>query len=307
MSRDTAPRRDTGPQLTPESQGVRRLVSPFRCRLWTQHSRPDDQLTDDSCKALRESIAKNGQHQPALGRPVRDDPDCEIEVICGARRHCVARALRRDLVVEVRNMTDAEAYVAMYEENLLREGDSPYVRAQILLRALRTRTYSSHEEVSRAFALSRPAVSRLLMLAQLPSIIVAAFPSSDDIRERWGVELFRQWADQTKRDQMAARARTIANKPSRPAPREVYETLITAPGGRASTRRAYRNVPVRSTSNAILFHEQDHLEKVVYVIPKAILSPRRREALKSCIVRLLEDDSLSPPPVGCGSSCNHSH
>lgn len=280
-------------ESTPERRGTRRIVSPFRCRVWAQHSRPDEQLTDDACRLLRESIAKNGQHQPALARLVTDDPDCDIEIIFGARRHAVARALGRDLLVELRPLTDAEAYVAMYEENLLREGDSPYVRAQILSRALRSGTYASQEEVGRAFNLSHSAVSRLLMLAQLPSVIVSAFRSPDEIREAWGVELYRLWSDEDKRSGVANRARTITNKPSHPPAREVYETLITASGGKHKTHRSYRNTPIRGASNVILFHEQDQLERVMYIIPKAVLSPNRREALKQCMVQILEGDSFN--------------
>ena len=281
----TDPRQDS----LPERRGVRRIVSPFRCRIWTQHSRPEEQLTDDACKSLRESIARNGQHQPALGRPVSDDPDYDIEIICGARRHAVARALKRDLVVEVRHMTDAESYVAMYEENLLREGDSPYVRGQILARALRSGTYSSQEALGRAFNLSHSAVSRLLMLAQLPSIVVAAFPSSDDIREAWGVELYRLWSDESKRDGISARARAIAGKTPRPNAREIYDMLLTPSGGPRKRHRAYRNMPIRGTSHEVLFHEQDQLDRVMYIIPKQLLSPKRREALTQAMVRILED------------------
>ncbi len=286
---ENASRTDPRQDCLPERRGARRIVSPFRCRIWTQHSRPEEQLTDEACKTLRDSIARNGQHQPALGRPVSDDPDYELEIICGARRHAVAHALGRDLVVEVRPMTDAEAYVAMYEENLLREGDSPYVRGQILTRALRSGTYPSQEELGRAFNLSHSAVSRLLMLAQLPSMLVAAFSSSDDIREAWGVELHRLWSDEGKRDQMATRARSIANRTPNPPARQIYEALITPSGGRRKSPRPYRNVPVRGASNTILFHEQDQLERVLYIIPKQSLSPKRREALTQALVRILED------------------
>lgn len=293
---ESKPRTDPKQVTIPESRGARRIVRPFRCRVWTQHSRPEEQLTDDACKSLRESIEKNGQHQPALGRPVSEDPDCDIEIICGARRHAVARALGRDLLLEVRHMTDAEAYVAMYEENLLREDDSPYVRGQILSRALRTGTYSSQEELGRAFNLSHSAVSRLLMLAQLPSIVVAAFQKPDDIREAWGVELFRLWSDQDRRSTMAARARALAGKPQRPSAREVYETLITPPGGRRRSNRSYRNVPVCDSTNEILFHEQDQLEKVLYIIPKKLLSPNRRESLRQSIVRILGNNFINTSP-----------
>lgn len=159
--------RDSGQLTAPESRGERRLVSPFRCRVWTQHSRPEEQLTEDACKSLRESIARNGQHQPALGRPVTDDPDYDVEIICGARRHAAALALGRDLIVEVRVTSDAEAYVAMYEENVERKDDCPYVQGQILRRALLSGTCSSQEELARAFSLSHSKASRLLMIAHL--------------------------------------------------------------------------------------------------------------------------------------------
>lgn len=295
MSSDTAStsRTHLRQNCLPERQGARRLISPFRCRVWAQHSRPEEQLTDDACKSLRESIARNGQHQPVLGRPVSADPDYDIEIICGARRHSVARALGRDLLIEVRHMTDADGYVAMYEENLLREEDSPYVRGQILWRALRSRTYPSQEDVGRAFALSHSAVSRLLMLAQLPSIVVAAFHSPDEIREAWGVALFRLWSDDAKRDGVIARARTIANRIPRPSAKIIYEMLITASGRDGKGRRAYRNIPIRGLSSTILFHEQDQLQRVLYIIPKTILSPLRREELKQSLVRILEADSLT--------------
>ena len=280
---------ETRQNATPECRGERRLVSPFRCRIWAQHSRPEEQLSDTACKTLRDSISKNGQHQPALARPARNDPDFDIEIICGSRRHSVARALGRDLLVELREMTDAQAFLAMYEENLLREGDSPYVRGQILLRALRTHSYSSQEDLGRAFNLSHSAVSRLLMLAQLPSIVVAAFPSPNDIREGWGIELYRLWSDKERQAALAARARTLAaNRLSR-SPRQVYEALITAPGGTPVTRRQYRSVPVRNRSGKTLFHERDHLDSVMYIIPKSQLSPRQRETLLLSMIQILED------------------
>lgn len=280
-----------GQNSAPEHRGARRLISPFRCRVWALHSRPEERLTEEECKSLRESIATNGQHQPALGRPVSDDPDFDVEIICGARRHAVARSLGRDLLVEVRDLTDAEAFVAMYEENLLREGDSPYIRGQILLRALRTGTYTSQEHLGRAFNLSHSSASRLLTLAQLPSVIVAAFSSPNDIKEGWGVELHRLWSEISTKQALAARARSLIHKSPKPPAREVYETLISPPALLGKNRRYYRNVPIRGSSGAVLFYEQDQLTKFIYAIPKACLSPHQRELLRRSIVRVLEKGS----------------
>jgi len=182
---------DSEHPASPEARGERRVLRPFRCRVWTQHSRPEEQLTEHACKSLRESIARNGQHQPALGRPVTDDPDYDVEIICGARRHAVALALGRDLLVEVRALNDTDAYVAMYEENAEREDDCPYVQGQILRRALLSGTCTSQDDLASTFGLSPSKTSRLLMIAQLPSVIIGAFQSPTDIRESWGVKLFQ--------------------------------------------------------------------------------------------------------------------
>lgn len=283
-SGSTASRQST----TPETHGERRLVSPFRCRVWNQHSRPEEQLAEHACRTLRESIAKNGQHQPALGRPVTDDPDYEVEIICGARRHAAALALGRELLVELRVLSDAQAYVAMYEENVEREDDCPYVQGQILRRALLSGTCSSQEDLARAFSLSHSKVSRLLMIAQLPSVIIAAFHSPDEIRESWGVELYQLWKDKDPEHGVAARARTLAKRQPLPSAREVYETLITASGGKRAKHRLHRSVPVCGAQGAVLFREEDRIASVTFTIPKAILDAKRRDALKEAMVRILD-------------------
>lgn len=273
---------------SPESRGERRLVSPFRCRVWTQHSRPEEQLTEYACKSLRDSIARSGQHQPALGRPVTDDPDYDVEIICGARRHAAALALGRELLVEVRVISDADAYVAMYEENVERKDDCPYVQGQILRRALLSGACSSQDELACAFRVSHSKVSRLLMVAQLPSIVVAAFPSPRDIRESWGVELYQLWQNKDPEHGIAARARALASRQPRPLAREAYQTLINPPGSYHAKRRLNQSVPIRGSDGAILFREQEQIGNVLFSVPKATLSAERRSALKQAMVLILD-------------------
>lgn len=294
-------RNEYGQVLDCERGGMRRLISPFRCRVWTQHSRPEEQLTESACRALQDSIATNGQHQPALGRPVNDDPECDVEIICGARRCCAARTLGRDLLVEVRHLTDAEAYVAMYEENLLREGDSPYVRGQILVRALRSGTYTSQEHLGRAFNLSHSSVSRLLTLAQLPSVLVGAFRSPADIKEGWGIALHRLWSDIAKRSALATKARALSARREKCTPRDVYEMLICASTGSRHSRVSYRNIPIRGASGAVLFHEQDQLGRVIYIVPKPNLTPESRQAIKRSLLFVLDRETRDRCPES-GSS-----
>jgi ParB-like chromosome segregation protein Spo0J len=65
---------------------------------------------------------------PALGRPLHGDLEFDVEIIYGARRLFVARHLNMPLQVELREMSDREALVAMDIENRLRTDISPYER-----------------------------------------------------------------------------------------------------------------------------------------------------------------------------------
>lgn len=283
----------------PEARGERRLVRPFRCRLWTQHSRPEEQLTEHACKSLRESIARNGQHQPALGRPVTDDPDYDVEIICGARRLAVALALGRDLLVEVRALNDTDAYVAMYEENAEREDDCPYVQGQILRRALLSGTCASQDDLAATFGLSPSKTSRLMMVAQLPSVIIAAFQSPRDIRESWGVRLYHLWKNGGPQHAIAGKARALASRHPRPQPHEAYETLIGTYDANSAQHRLHRSTPVRGSTGAILFREEEQIANVLFTVPKATLTSGHREAMTQALVKILDRPNVraqaSPP------------
>lgn len=263
-------------------------MSPFRCRVWAQHSRPEEQLTAQACSSLLESMDKHGQHQAALGRPVMDHPDFDVEIICGARRHAAALALGRDLLVDVRTISDAEAYVAMYEENAERKDDCPYVQGQILRRALLSGASSSQEDLARLFNLSHSKVSRLLMIAHLPSVILSAFPSPDDIRESWGVTLYQRWKEDDPKHSIASRARTLANSQPHPPAREVYDLLISTSCPSKHEHRLNRSVPIRGTGGNVLFREEDRIGSVTFIIPKTLLSEPRRTSLRHAMIRVLE-------------------
>jgi ParB/RepB/Spo0J family partition protein len=230
-----------------------------------------------------------------LGRPVTDSPDYDIEIVCGARRHAAAIALGRDLLVELRVISDAEAYIAMYEENAERKDDCPYVQGQILRRAMLSGTYSCQDELAFGFNLSHSKASRLLMVAQLPSIVVAAFESPEEIRESWGVELYQIWKSKDPQHTLTDRARALAGRRPRLPAREIYNALITASGGNQTRYPLNRSTPVRGRRGVILFREQDQIGSVTFSIPKEILNCNRRAALKQAMIHILDANSIEIP------------
>src|SRR4030088_270940 len=150
-------------------------VSPFRCRMWALHDRIDTYVNETTCKMEIDSFHRHGQLVPVLGRPVRGDPDYDMELIYGARRLFVARHINVALMVEVRDLSDRDAIVAMDIENRQRKDVSPLERGLSYARWLRSGYFKSQDDIAQNLKISSSQVSRMLKLARLPSAIVGAF------------------------------------------------------------------------------------------------------------------------------------
>lgn len=259
-------RRETTSQDNPNTT----LVSPFRCRMWTLHDRLDEYLSEHSCKSEIESISRHGQLVPVLGRPLSNDPNHDVELIFGARRLFVARHLNIQLRVQVRELMDREALIAMDAENRHRKDISPYERGMSYSRWLHAGHFSSQEEIARALQVSASQVSRLLKLARLPAVIVGAFPSAVDILEAWGIDLSDAWERPELRPLLAKNARLMAARPDKPPAREVYEKLISAAVGAKPVRAMKHDEVIVGDSGTPLFRIRRLRRAVVLSLPVTV-------------------------------------
>lgn len=166
-----------------------RWVDPDECRMWDRHNRAYDLLTEDNCRDLIDGIRSQGRQEfPAIVRKT-DDPDKPYEVICGARRHFAVTWLRANnypqfrYLVELRDLTDEEAFRLGDIENRDREDISDYERACDYADAV-TRYYGGKQKaMAERIEMSEAWLSRYLQLAKLPEEIVAAFSSIREIKE----------------------------------------------------------------------------------------------------------------------------
>ncbi|CAM3240891.1 chromosome partitioning protein, ParB family [Paracoccus aminovorans] len=169
---------------------VLRWVDPASCVMWARHNRAYDLLTEDNCRDLIDSLKAQGQQEfPAIVRKLPPGQGPEYEVICGARRHFAVSWLRANnysqfrYLIEVRDLTDEEAFRLADIENRDRADLSDYERACDYLQALdiyyggKQKTMAARLEVSEAW------LSRYLHLARLPKAILDAFPQLTEIRE----------------------------------------------------------------------------------------------------------------------------
>jgi ParB family transcriptional regulator, chromosome partitioning protein len=273
-------------------------VSPFRCRMWSDHDRMEEYLTEATCREEIESFRKQGQLLPALGRSLHDNPDYDVELIFGARRLFVAQHLNVPLQIELRDLSDKQAIMALYTENRCRQDVSPYERGLSYYRWIQSGYFKSQDELARELGISPAQVSRLLKLVKLPAVIVNAFKTPLEICEGWGVELCDLCLDATLRQTIVARARAIARKSPRPGAVEVYETLRLGIGRARRREGRYCDEVVRDSSGSPLFRIKYQRDSVALLFASEKLSARSLRGMKGLIKEFFQSGSAqAQPPV----------
>jgi ParB family chromosome partitioning protein len=266
-------------------------VSPFRCRVWSLHDRLQENVTEETCKEEIESFIAHGQRVPALGRVLKGDPDYDLELIYGARRLFAARLINKPLLVEVRDITDQDAIIAMDIENRQRKDVSPYERGLSYSRWLGAGYFSSQEDLARRINTSASQVSRLLKLAKLPAVIVNAFSSPVDIREEWGLELIETLNDANARRATIQTARAIASRTPRMCSREVIRELLAASAdGRKVKARPHDEV-VHSADGRPLFRIRQQRRTIAVLLPVQIVSAGSMKVISNAVAEILQGQS----------------
>ena len=165
------------------------LVDPARCRIWEHHNRDYAALSYDRCADVIEPmIAQGKQEFPAIVRRVADDPDHDFEVISGARRHWSVTWLRQHnypdfrYLVEIRSLTDEQAFRLSDIENRAREDLSDLERARDYLKALALYYDGSQKEMAKRINQSESWLSRYLDLARFHPDLIAAFPDPFELK-----------------------------------------------------------------------------------------------------------------------------
>ncbi|MEJ0034868.1 MAG: ParB/RepB/Spo0J family partition protein [Gammaproteobacteria bacterium] len=282
-------------------------VNPFRCRMWDLHDRMEFHVTEQNCKAEIDSFARFGQLLPVLGRRVNNDPDHDVELICGARRLFVARHLNKPLMVDVRSMSDRDALIAMDIENRQRTDISAYERGMSYSRWIRSGHFASQEEVARALKVSTSQVSRLLKLARLPSVIVNAFESPNEICEGWGAEILNALEDPLRRAATIQRARAIAAQKVRPPAPDVFRQLLASSAQGRKPRHRARDEVVKEPNGQPLFRIKHQRSTIALVLPLTRVSVKALGRLRVSIAEILVDTERTDVGGDAAGSAAHSY
>lgn len=265
-------------------------VDPNRCRLWESHPRIATAVNSETCADEIRSFIEHGQRIPVLGRALHDDQNHDVELVFGARRLFVARFLNKPLLVELRELTDQQAALALDTENQKRKNLSPYERGLCYARWLRAGHFKSQEEIAAALQVSTTRISRLLHLARLPSVIVEAFDSGLDIREHWGLELSEAIQDPARRKSIIRRAREMRGKPRAEAG-EIYRQLMSPPRRSGLGAGRDRDKVIRDSHGTPLLRIRRHRSQIALILPGNRVSAEKQQRIKQEVTRILEASS----------------
>jgi ParB family chromosome partitioning protein len=128
-------------------------------------NQPRTKFDPEALTALAASIESSGVVQPLLVRPL---PDGSYELVAGERRWRAAQEAGIDKVPAViRDQAEAERLQAALIENMVREDLNPIEEARACS-ALVEDLGLTKEELARRVGRSRPAVSNLIRLLELP-------------------------------------------------------------------------------------------------------------------------------------------
>jgi ParB family chromosome partitioning protein len=139
-------------------------------------SQPRTNFNEEALAALAASIEATGVVQPLLVRPL---PDGSYELVAGERRWRAAQQAGVDKVpAVVREQAEAERLQAALIENMVREDLNPVEEAKACA-ALVDELGLTKEELAKRVGRSRPAVSNLIRLLELPDETLAMLEAGE--------------------------------------------------------------------------------------------------------------------------------
>lgn len=257
---------------------VHEFVDPARCRIWDGHNRDYTALNETVCADLIESFRAQGRQEvPAIVRRLAADPDCDYEVICGARRHWTVSWLRANaypefrFLIEPRELSDEEAFRLADLENRSRKDLSDFERATDYARAIDRYYGGSQQKMVERLEVSKSWLSRYLELARLPPEVIASFGSPHVIGITHAAILAPLLRTPRTRQDVLEAAATLTREQEAGAALKPASVLrrLSESGAQKQPRRPRREVMIHGPDGAVLAKGQLQAGRIAIIVPRA--------------------------------------
>jgi ParB family chromosome partitioning protein len=196
-------------------------VSPQECAIWPGNGREYAQLTQATCQELIDSIAEEGGNRvPVVVRPIAhpqpDEP--KYELLVGTRRHWSVSWLNANgydkmrLLAIQEEISDEAAFRLADIENRARTDISDMERARNYKAAVNAYYDGVASRMAKRLQISESSLSRLLALAELPSVIIGAFAAPSEITVKHSEILSPLLREPKLRSLVEAEAKIVAGE-----------------------------------------------------------------------------------------------
>lgn len=157
-------------------------------RSWAYKDRSEMEVGEDELEELIRQIETQGQLQPIMVRPIKDDKHA-YEEIFGFKRLMACRELGIKVKAIVRELTDAEAFALQVSENTGRSEPSPWSRALSYRKARDAGLFPTVASLAKSCGLQRPTVANLLRVADKMPEALHRHPAVHDLGQTTLIDL----------------------------------------------------------------------------------------------------------------------
>lgn len=216
---------------------------------------------------------------------IDDGVQVEYEPIFGQRRHqaCLELGIPVRAVV-IEKMDDKTLFAEMDRENRLRENLSAWEQGVSYNQALKEGLYTSIRSLSADLGVNLSLVSRYCKLAQLPDVVISAFPSPLAIQVRWSKPLSDSM--QSDPEGTLERARKLISLKGTLTASEVLSRLVNSQG---TAPDAPKNIEIQLDGKLAASLKVLQKGKLSVEFEAGAVKPEQHEALVKLIERFLEN------------------
>jgi len=187
-------------------------------------NRHEQSFADKEFLTLKAEIdGAGGNIQPIKVRPLAGQ-DGKYEIVFGHRRHQACLELGLPVLAMIEDLSEQDLFAQMDRENRDRKDLRPYEQGLMYAKALDEGLFPSLRKMATIIGTPPGTISKALMCARLPKVVVDAFVSPLDIQLAWGSDLTN--AIQANPEAVLARAKEITSQSTKLSSKEVRDTLL---------------------------------------------------------------------------------
>ena len=205
-----------------------RLLDPRAIKRSDYANRHESNFLKSAFEDLKREIKEAGGNiQPIKVRAIANPGEGpKYEIVFGHRRHEACLQLGLPVLVFVDNLDDRALFEEMERENRERADLSAWEQGVMYARALDRGLYPSQRQMAAAIGVDATNLSKALVLARLPEVVLRAFSTPLDLQFRWSTA-FKAALDKDGAGLEARAARIAADRGAMSA-KDVFAAL-TAP------------------------------------------------------------------------------